>query len=112
MVELHHADNIGRVALRAINLHLLSLRQLILANCTWICCWSRGASVSSLSSFSACSFAASLSSMSPASPCLVFGSGTGSLWVDFSSDSRMGTLGSWHYRVIREGCMRAPIHCL
>ena len=33
MVELHHADNIGRVALRVIDLHLLSSGQLILANC-------------------------------------------------------------------------------
>ena len=60
--------------------------------------------------FFVCSFVASLTSMSSASPCLIFGSGIGSLWVDFSSDSCMGTSTSRHNRVIREGCMRALVY--
>ena len=90
--ELHHTDNIGCVMLRTIDLHLMPYGQLILANYKSL----ELHLLSSSSSSSAYSFTTSSASMSSASPCLIFGSGTRSLWVDLSFDSCMGTSVSQH----------------
>ena len=60
----------------------------------------------------AAAVAASSSSLSMSSGTLTFdlGSGTRSRWMAFSSESCIVTLASRHNMVIREGCMRAPVH--
>ena len=68
--------------------------------------------MSSPSSSSTCSSTVSLTSMSYTSPCLVFGSGIGSMWVDFSFDSCIETSASRHSCVINGGWIRAPVHLL
>ena len=51
----------------------------------------------------------SSSSMSSGSPSFDLGSGNGSLWCDFSSDSSIGNPAKQHNWVVREGWIRALV---